>query len=236
MMHMLFRLACAMAFLFAPTLLAQTTPSVQAPAGFAPMQAPCVVKTGGGCAAVSPAVPMPVTPLESLPVYVATATGYGAYATPTDMLTITAPTGKRLTIRDMRMIANVTTGVLANFQYLTRATANSGGTSTTLSAVKRNTADTASSAVVRLYTAAPTTGTLDRSLGEVRVMISAATSTPTLIATSNTGSSIAGLFGGVPIAGIVLNPGETLVLGFGGAALPAGFTASVGVVWTEETL
>lgn len=38
---------------------AQTTTSAQAPAGFAPMQSPCVVQSDGRCTSVSAAAPLP---------------------------------------------------------------------------------------------------------------------------------------------------------------------------------
>ncbi|WP_267387631.1 hypothetical protein [Sphingomonas sp. GC_Shp_3] len=40
---------------------AQTASSVQAPGGFAPMQAPCVRQSDGSCVPVSPVAPWPIT-------------------------------------------------------------------------------------------------------------------------------------------------------------------------------
>jgi len=53
--------ALALALLLAPCVEAQTASSVQAPAGYAPMQAPCVKQTDGTCVPVSAANPLPVT-------------------------------------------------------------------------------------------------------------------------------------------------------------------------------
>lgn len=53
--------ALALALLLAPCVEAQTASSVQAPAGYAPMQAPCVKQADGTCEPVTAAKPMPVT-------------------------------------------------------------------------------------------------------------------------------------------------------------------------------
>lgn len=56
------RWAAALALLLSPlSALAQTSaPSVQAPAGYAPVQAPCVQQVDGSCIAVSATSPLPV--------------------------------------------------------------------------------------------------------------------------------------------------------------------------------
>ncbi|WP_416463169.1 hypothetical protein [Sphingomonas sp. VDB2] len=60
------RWACALALALIPSLaLAQTTgSSVQAPAGYAPMQAPCVKQVDGSCVPVSASAPLPVTAIS----------------------------------------------------------------------------------------------------------------------------------------------------------------------------
>lgn len=60
-MKMLFRAALALLVVSAWPAHAQNATSVQAPAGFAPMQAPCVKQVDGTCVPVSAANPMPVT-------------------------------------------------------------------------------------------------------------------------------------------------------------------------------
>lgn len=230
------RWAMALALALSPlAAVAQTASAIQAPAGYAPMSAPCVKQADGKCSPVAATVPMPVTNAERWTVYAATSDNYAAYAAPTDMLTITAPAGKRLVIRDIRMIAGATASTMINVQFLTRSTANTGGTATDLTPWGRNSQDGASSASVKLYSTAPTTGTLSRTISTVRASAAATTSNPTVFSPSNAGSSAAGMF---PVVNpsLVLNPGETMAINFAGAVLPAGFTASVGIVWSEETL
>ncbi|WP_416463945.1 hypothetical protein [Sphingomonas sp. VDB2] len=57
------RLACALALalILSPAMAQTTGSSVQAPAGYAPMQAPCVKQVDGTCVPVSATAPLPVT-------------------------------------------------------------------------------------------------------------------------------------------------------------------------------
>lgn len=53
--------ALALALILSPAMAQTTGSSVQAPAGYAPMQAPCVKQVDGTCVPVSASTPMPVT-------------------------------------------------------------------------------------------------------------------------------------------------------------------------------
>ncbi|WP_343526758.1 hypothetical protein [Sphingomonas sp.] len=58
--------AGALALAWSSAAFGQTAGSAQAPAGFAPMQAPCSVQSDGRCVAVSAATPLPMaTRVES---------------------------------------------------------------------------------------------------------------------------------------------------------------------------
>lgn len=52
--------ACAAVLLLAAPCIAQSAAPVQAPAGYAPLTAPCSVQPDGGCASVDPAHPFPI--------------------------------------------------------------------------------------------------------------------------------------------------------------------------------
>lgn len=53
-------LAGAVALAYASPTFGQSTSSAQAPAGFAPMQSPCVVQSDGKCTSVSVVAPLPI--------------------------------------------------------------------------------------------------------------------------------------------------------------------------------
>lgn len=155
-------------------------------------------------------------------------TGYTAYATPTDLITISGSATKTVVVRLMTIQTQSTSAALQTFYLVKRSTADTGGTSTTPTPVAFNSSRPAPSAVVSLYTAAPTVGT---SAGNVQITLiasavvtsapGAATFTP---ATSVTDFS-------EPF--ILRGTGESLCLNYAGAALTPGFTATWFVEWEE---
>lgn len=84
---------------------------------------------------------------------------------PTDIFTITGSATKTIRVTYIEITGTSSTGVRADFTLVKRSTANSGGTSTTLTGVPHDSNNAAATATVRAYTVNPTTGTL---VGQIR--------------------------------------------------------------------
>lgn len=81
-------------------------------------------------------------------------------ATPTDIFEIIGSATKIVKVRRLRITGNRGTSTTSDVVLLRRSTANTGGTSTLPTIVKNDTNNAAPTAVVKAYTANPTTGTL----------------------------------------------------------------------------
>lgn len=92
--------------------------------------------------------------------YSAAVTGLATAALATDILTIGGSATKTVRIKQLRISATRTTSGNFDITLVRRSTANTGGTSTTLTAVAADSTDAAATATVLAYTANPTTGTL----------------------------------------------------------------------------
>lgn len=85
---------------------------------------------------------------------------FAAGAAAQDVFTITGAAGKIIRLLHASLTGTQTTTSVATVDLIRRSTANSGGTSTTVAAVKTDSQIAAASATVRAYTANPTAGTL----------------------------------------------------------------------------
>lgn len=173
-------------------------------------------------------------PSEEWTYYFAYSTGYTAYATPTDMLELVCPAGKKIEVVGALVSVNATAATLANFVAAIRSAANTGGTSSNLTICKYDSLHAASTATVKLYSAAPVLGALACNLGTFRNSIAATTAAPTAIVLESA-ASLQDQMPNYPFAP-VLNAGESFVWNFEGAALPAGFIAQIGVNWRERAV
>lgn len=166
--------------------------------------------------------------------YAVTGTAYGAYATPTDTLTITGSASKIIIVTDFWMAAGATAATLMTFFYTKRSTANTGGTATNPAGIPHDSTNAAATAVVNLYTAAPTPGT---SLGDVHLVTSSAsalTNVPSLFSLFlgnglDAPRQMTDLRQPVTLRGV----NESLSMNLKGVALPTGFTANYGLRWVE---
>jgi hypothetical protein len=104
------------------------------------------------------------------PSYAAGFNGLVPPASATDVVTITGSASKVITVTRVVFTLSTTSGsgFAYNLSLLKRSTANSGGTSTTATAVPYDSNDAAATAVVRGYTANPTTGTLVGTIRNLR--------------------------------------------------------------------
>lgn len=168
------------------------------------------------------------------PTYVATGVGYGGYATPTDMLTIVGSASKTILITNIYIGAQATAGTLMTFYLTKRSTANAGGTATQPAIIPHDSTNPAASAVVNLYSAAPTPGT---ALGDIHLATVSAT-------VMTNAAALFGTFVGVARDGarqmtdlrqpvILRGVGESLSVNLKGAAIPAGFVMNYIVEWVE---
>lgn len=161
--------------------------------------------------------------------YFATGIGYTAYATPTDLFTISGAAGKVIRIVQMRLLAQSTTATYTTIHWIKRSTLNTGGTATQPTGFPMDSADAAHSAVINLYTAAPTTGTV---IG--RQYHTSLTTLLTSAPSNFTANQIA--TSGSINKTITLRPDESLCCNWNGAALPSGFTAGWDITWTESNI
>lgn len=97
--------------------------------------------------------------------------------TPTDIFTLTGSATKTVKITNLILSGTRTTATHTDILLLKRNTANSGGTSTTPTAVSYDSLDTAATAVVRAYTVNPTTGALVGNIKVQKVFIPTTTAT-----------------------------------------------------------
>lgn len=165
--------------------------------------------------------------------FIVNGVGYGGYATPEDLLTLTGSASKIVRLLSARLLVHETTGTLRQVRFLRRSTANSGGTFTNPTPTTFDTTNAAATATVHLYTAAPTPGTLLGELGRQSVT--------TLVPTSVPGQFTFASIGGARIDSsdqfvqpvTLRGTSQVFAINWLGAALPAGFAAQWELIWTE---
>jgi hypothetical protein len=174
--------------------------------------------------------PLPVLTIPSdgtKATYSAAAVGIVAVATPTDVFTITGSATKTVRILRIGISGTQTTAGIVNCILLKRSTANSAGTSTTMTNVQHDSMDVAGTAIVRAYTANPTIGTL---VGNIRAI-----KLPVLGAASVAGSDYQEFyFGDLPEkAPILRGIGEVISVNFNSVTI-TGNNFDFYIEWTEE--
>jgi len=110
-----------------------------------------------------------------------------------------------------------------------RSTANTGGTSTSLTAVPADPSDAAASAVARAYTANPTVGT---AVGPIRAGVVVLTSPATSISIDPvqwTFGNDVGTRGGV----VLRSASQVFAINGNAASFPSGAALNCSVEWTE---
>jgi hypothetical protein len=146
-------------------------------------------------------------------------------ATPQDVFTITGSATRAVTVTGLWIATVQTTAGNNAWLAVKRSTANSGGTSATVTAVPTDSTHQAATASVRQYTANPTAGTLIGNIWSSRVP----SPTPTT-ALSQPWACVL-----VDRRAVTLNgAAEILAMNFGGAALPTGLSVQAMVAWTES--
>lgn len=158
--------------------------------------------------------------------YSASIIGLAPATSPTDLFTVTGSAIKTVRILQILATATRTAGGNADYVILKRSTANSGGTSSTLTAVPHDSSDSAATAVVRAYTANPTTGTLVGNISTQKIF--------TNTAGSGASDKFEEIYGIRPSKGIVLRGvNEVFAFNLNGVTMTGG-SFDIHVEWTEE--
>lgn len=159
--------------------------------------------------------------------YSAAAVGLVTTATATDVFTITGSSTKTIKITRIAFSGSTTagSGIGFNCQLIKRSTANSGGTSSTLTNVPNDSSNAAATATVRSYTANPTVGT---AVGTIRAIRYSTTATGAVT------TQVEWDFGVRPAQPIVLRgTSEVLAINFSSTTI-TGPIFNFGIEWTEE--
>jgi hypothetical protein len=164
--------------------------------------------------------------------YLVVATGYTAYTTPTDLICLSGSATKTVSISQMYIGIQSTAAALQTVYFIKRSTANSGGTSTTLTPLTYDSSNAAATGVVTVYTAAPSVGSV---VGNVRILLVASgvlTGAPGILSL-NAQALAPATFTTFSSPVILRGMAESLCINYNGAALTSGFSAVYGVEWIE---
>jgi hypothetical protein len=160
--------------------------------------------------------------------YGAAVTDLSLVASATDIFCINGSASKTIYISHVNLTGSATSATKVNVKILKRSTADSGGTSTTLTNVPSDSQIPAGTAVVKAYTANPTVGTL---VGEY---YSEHAIFPAEASPNNTATPIHLTFGcnGAKLM-TLRGTNESLCININGETVTGG-VAHVGVRWIEQ--
>lgn len=160
--------------------------------------------------------------------YAAATSGLVAASSCTDLIAVGGSATKVVRIQEVRISGTATAAKTIDVLGILRSTANSSGTSTTLTAGKYHSGDAAATATVKAYTANPTVGTAAGTIKSDRYTVGAAdTALPPVLVwdfrgrAGGRGLRLNGTAEGFSVNLNTLSPG-------------AGNSFNVAVVWTEE--
>jgi hypothetical protein len=174
--------------------------------------------------------PVPVTAtndLSNTSTYGASTPVFTPAATPTDVVTLIGSASKTIKVLKVSL-SNVQTATGSNKWTLIKyTTPSTGGTTTAMSAAKMDSTSAAASASCVRYTANPAgigTGTAFYNAYILAPATASAAQTDYVLYDASTR--------GQPLT--LRGTSETMSLNFAGAAVPAGYSMTVNVIWTEE--
>ena len=161
--------------------------------------------------------------------YKATITPVTPPATPTDIVTLYGSATKTVRITKITLGSTQTTPGINDWYLVKRSTANTGGTSTTITSVPLDSTFPAATAVMRRYTANPTAlGTLVGNLSIENILSPSAS--PTTAATNYAPHTWDFTNNPLVLRGVT----EGVAINFNGAALPPGLSVNIVITFTEE--
>lgn len=167
--------------------------------------------------------------VQTVATYSATIADLSPAASPTDVFTLTGSASKVVRLTKLIVQGSGTNSLAYDFILLKRSTANTGGTSTTRTAVPHDSSDAAATATARAYTANPTLGTL---IGQIRAYKVVIPQSSPLGGAS--GLSITEVtFGDISKAPTLRSTSEVLALNLGAVTLTGG-SISISFEWTES--
>jgi hypothetical protein len=179
----------------------------------------------GNTANTTPWLTEPRSP--TLATYSAAATNIAPAATPTDVFTIYGSASKTVKVQRILVTGTQTTAGLVTVVLAKRSTTNTGGTSTSTTAVPNDSNNAAATATCLSYTANPTsTGTLVGNVYSAKILINKPADT-----TSNIIDLIPSAMFGQPI--VLRGTSQGLAVNFNSVTLTGG-SVSCTIVWTEE--
>jgi len=150
-------------------------------------------------------------------------------ATATDVLVLSGSASKVIRVTRVSVTGTATAASIYDHYLIKRTAANTGGTSTSLTAAQSDSTDATQSATLKLYTANPSAlGTGIAAEGNKTYL--AAGATPGAAALPHAYS-----FGDRNDKAIVLRgTAESLAINFGGQAVPSGANLYLSIEWTED--
>jgi hypothetical protein len=162
------------------------------------------------------------------PTYSAALIAYTPYATPQDIVGIGGSASKQVRVLRFAVSGRATAANQLDVQLVKRASADTGGTPSALTAVAHDSIDAAATAAVTSYGSAPAAGTLVGAVRAQQINLSAAGSGGAAVPVEFD-------FGTVNDKSIVLNSAsEGIYLNLNGATMPGGTVLNVFVEWSEE--
>ena len=150
-------------------------------------------------------------------------------ATATDVLVLTGSATKVIRVTKVEVVGTATTASIYDHYIVKRTTANTGGTSTNVTAAKSDSADDAQTAALALYTANPSAVGTGIAIEAHKTYLSAS-ATPGAAALPSSYE-----FGVRNDKAIVLRgTSESLAINFNGQAVPTGASLYLSFEWTED--
>ena len=150
-------------------------------------------------------------------------------ATATDVLVLTGSATKVIRVTKVEVVGTATTASIYDHYIVKRTTANTGGTSTNVTAAKSDSADDAQTAALALYTANPSAVGTGIAVEAHKTYLSAS-ATPGAAALPSSYE-----FGVRNDKAIVLRgTSESLAINFNGQAVPTGASLYLSFEWTED--
>jgi hypothetical protein len=146
----------------------------------------------------------------------------------TDIFTISGSATKIIKLRDLQITGLQSLASTVDILIVKRSTADSGGTSTTITGIPVNSNNAAATAVVKAYTANPTLGALVGNIIATKVFIS--DNSKSFTAPSDKSFlDVNSLW--QPI--ILNNNNETIAINLNGVTI-TGSSIDISIIWTEE--
>lgn len=165
---------------------------------------------------------------SNTPSYCIQLADYAPVALATDVITISGSATKTIEITSIRVSAASTNGGIIDLYFYKRTTADTGGTSTSITPVPYNSTNAAATAALKQYTANPTLGTgqLVRGFHYYLGAKSTNASPPVDLDID---------FGTRGTQPLILNGvNESFCFNLGGQTIPAGFDFYLMIEWTEQ--